>query len=117
MPDVATLGRGAWHNECFGGAALTLETKTLISPADITAVHYRCSCGSSQVIPVSKEHSVPDGCEVCGVHWFDTGDSRQNDIYRMVSAIRAAQVRVSEFGGTGIGLQVALEIDACGKSN
>ena len=91
---------------------MTLETKTLISVVDITAIHYRCTnCGTVMAVPVAKEHSVPGKCGLCDKHWFPSvGDPRQNDIYRMVASIRAAQGRVSEFKETEIPLEVSLEI-------
>jgi hypothetical protein len=110
-------GLREWQNEPLRGGSVTFEKKTVISPADIIAIHYMCTkCGSSQAVPISLQHSVPNNCASCGEHWFSFGDPRQNDLFRMVEYIRAGTARVAEFPNTEVTLQVKLEI-ACGNSN
>jgi kynureninase len=90
---------------------MTLESKTLISPTDITSIHYGCGkCGSVLAVQVAKEHSVPDRCPTCKSEWFGgAADSRQNKLYEMIKQIRAVQGTIAIEGSAAL-LRVSLEI-------
>lgn len=89
---------------------MTQETKTLISPTDVIAIHYICGkCGSVLSVPIANEHSVHGSCKMCKSDWFQDVDARKDHIYDMVSAIRSVQRTIAS-EGVGAPLSVMLEI-------
>jgi hypothetical protein len=89
---------------------VTVEHRILVSPSDMLAIQYKCKCGTSATIPLSKHESVPGACAVCHTPWFaPVSDPQQNDIYQMVRALSEVQRNLRKSGG-GIQVEIMLEL-------
>lgn len=73
------------------------QVKTLISFADIQALHFQCNnCGASTTRPLDNTQKLPLVCENCNQTWFEEGSQDLDITARLSAALRAA----SESHGT-----------------
>jgi DNA-directed RNA polymerase subunit RPC12/RpoP len=72
---------------------LTIETRGLIQPQDITAVEFECrTCGSKVVRAIQDFKQVPARCENCDEQWIIWNSEAHAKLFNFIK-------RVGDFAG------------------
>jgi hypothetical protein len=65
------------------------QVKTLISCADIQALHFQCNtCGATTTRPLDNTQQFPLICENCKQAWFEEGSQQLESIMRLAATLK-----------------------------
>lgn len=69
---------------------MTVETKQLITPSEISAVRVECAaCRAAYTVPIGMPPNPPSRCRSCSAEWFpDAAEVERQALERLVESIR-----------------------------